>query len=87
MHFTPTSGSWLNLVERWFKELTDKRLRRGVFTSVTDLNTKIRAFITGWSKRSQSFVWTKTADDVLAKAQREVASGANHWSTDVIVLS
>ena len=71
----------------WFGIIERQAIRRGTFTSVNDLNTKIRAFITGWSKRSQSFVWTKTADDVLAKAQREVASGANHWSTDVIVLS
>lgn len=53
-------------------------IRRGTFTSVTDLNTKIRAFITGWNKRSRPFVWTKPADQILAKAQREVSSVADH---------
>jgi transposase len=78
VHFTPTSGSWLNLVEVWFGIIERQAIRRGTFTSVTDLNTKIRAFITGWNKRSQPFVWTKTADQILAKAQRKVTSGADH---------
>jgi len=78
VHFTPTSGSWLNLVEVWFGIIERQAIRRGTFTSVTDLNTKIRAFITGWNKRSQPFVWTKTADEILAKAQRKVTSGADH---------
>ena len=78
VHFTPTSGSWLNLVEVWFGIIERQAIRRGTFTSVTDLNTKIRAFITGWNKRSRPFVWTKTADEVLAKAQRKVTSGADH---------
>ena len=78
MHFTPTSGSWLNLVEVWFGIIERQAIRRGTFTSVTDLNTKIRAFITGWNKRSRPFVWTKTADEILAKAQRKVTSGADH---------
>jgi transposase len=78
VHFTPTSGSWLNLVEVWFGIIERQAIRRGTFTSVTDLNTKIRAFITGWNKRSQPFVWTKTVDEVLAKAQRKVTSGADH---------
>ena len=78
VHFTPTSGSWLNLVEVWFGIIERQAIRRGTFTSVIDLNTKIRAFITGWNKRSQPFVWTKTVDDVLAKAQRKVTSGADH---------
>ena len=78
VHFTPTSGSWLNLVEVWFGIIERQAIRRGTFTSVTDLNTKIRAFITGWNKRSRPFVWTKTADEILAKAQRKVTSGADH---------
>ena len=77
VHFTPTSGSWLNLVEVWFGIIERQAIRRGTFTSVTDLNTKIRAFITGWNKRSQPFVWTKTADEILAKAQRKDTSGAD----------
>jgi transposase len=78
VHFTPTSGSWLNLVEVWFGIIERQAIRRGTFTSVTDLNTKIRAFIRGWNKRSQPFVWTKPADEILAKAQRKVTSGADH---------
>ena len=78
VHFTPTSGSWLNLVEVWFGIIERQAIRRGTFTSVNDLNTKIRAFITGWNKRSRPFVWTKTADEILAKAQRKVTSGADH---------
>jgi len=78
VHFTPTSGSWLNLVEVWFGIIERQAIRRGTFTSVTDLNTKIRSFITGWNKRSRPFVWTKTADQILAKAQRKVTSGADH---------
>ena len=78
VHFTPTSGSWLNLVEVWFGIIERQAIRRGTFTSVTDLNTKIRAFITGWNNRSRPFVWTKTADEILAKAQRKVTSGADH---------
>ena len=64
--------------EVWFGIIERQAIRRGTFTSVNDLNTKIRAFITGWNKRSRPFVWTKTADEVLAKAQRKVTSGADH---------
>ncbi|MEP6980792.1 MAG: IS630 family transposase [Nakamurella sp.] len=78
VHFTPTSGSWLNLVEVWFGIIERQAIRRGTFTSVRDLNTKIRAFINGWNKRSQPFVWTRTADEILTKAQRKVTSGAHH---------
>ncbi|MFC0316487.1 IS630 family transposase, partial [Gordonia phosphorivorans] len=60
-HFTPTSGSWLNLVEVWFGIIDRQAIRRGVFTSVQDLNAKIRAFINGWNDRKHPFVWTKTA--------------------------
>ena len=78
VHFTPTSGSWLNLDEVWFGIIERQAIRRGTFTSVADLNTKIRAFITGWNKRSRPFVWTKPADQILAKAQRKVTSVADH---------
>ena len=61
-HFTPTSSSWLNLVERWFKELTDKRLRRGVFTSVADLTQAITLWAEHWNTDPQPFVWKATAD-------------------------
>lgn len=66
------------LAEVWFGIIERQAIRRGTFTSVTDLNTKIRAFITGWNKRSRPFVWTKPADQILAKAQRKVTSVADH---------
>src|SRR5664279_2607420 len=70
MHFTPTSSSWLNLVERWFRELTDKALRRGVFHSVPDLITKIEEYLDAHNDDPKPFVWTATADDILAKVAR-----------------
>jgi transposase len=66
LHFTPTSSSWLNLVERWFAELTTKKLRRGTHTSVRQLNTDIRAWIETWNDNPRPYVWTKTADQILA---------------------
>ncbi|MEU0499430.1 IS630 family transposase [Mycobacterium sp. NPDC006124] len=66
MHFTPTSSSWMNLVERWFSELTTKKLRRGTHTSVRQLNTDIRAWIDTWNENPRPYVWTKTADQILA---------------------
>ncbi len=65
LHFTPTSSSWLNLVERWFAELTTKKLRRGTHTSVRQLNTDIRAWISTWNDNPRPYVWTKTADQIL----------------------
>jgi transposase len=65
LHFTPTSSSWLNLVERWFAELTSKKLRRGTHRSVRDLNTDIRAWIETWNDDPKPYVWTKTADQIL----------------------
>jgi transposase len=64
-HFTPTSSSWLNLVERWFGELTDKRIRRGVHRSVQALEKDIRTWITQWNENPKPFIWTKTADQIL----------------------
>ena len=78
VHFTPTSGSWLNLVEVWFGIIERQAIRRGTFTSVKDLNAKIRAFITGWSDRCHPFVWTKTADEILTKANRPTTSKTRH---------
>lgn len=66
VHFTPTYGSWLNLVERWFADLTNKQVRRGVHRSVTELETAIRAFIDAHNADPKPFVWTKTADQILA---------------------
>ena len=65
LHFTPTSSSWLNLVERWFAELTTKKLRRGAHRSVRDLNADIRAWIETWNDDPKPYVWTKTADQIL----------------------
>ena len=65
LHFTPTSSSWLNLVERWFAELTTKKLRRGTHRSVRDLNADIRAWIETCNDDPKPYVWTKTADQIL----------------------
>ena len=65
LHFTPTSSSWMNLVERWFAELTNRKLRRSAHRSVTELETDIRKWINEWNKNPRPFVWTKTADEIL----------------------
>ena len=78
VHFTPTSGSWLNLVEVWFGIIERQAIRRGVFPSVRDLTVKIRAFITGWNRRKHPFIWTKTPDEILAKIKRKKTSSASH---------
>jgi transposase len=70
LHFTPTSSSWLNLVERWFAELTNKKLRRGAHRSVRQLNEDIRAWIETWNQNPRPFVWTKTADQILESIAR-----------------
>jgi transposase len=70
LHFTPTSSSWINLVERWFSELTTKLLRRGAHRSVRQLNTAIRRWIDSWNENPQPFVWTKTADQILDSIKR-----------------
>jgi transposase len=70
VHFTPTYGSWLNLVERWFAELTNKQLRRGAHRSVTQLEAAIREFIAAHHASPKPFVWTKTADEILASIAR-----------------
>jgi len=78
VHFTPTSGSWLNMVEVWFGIIERQAIHRGSFGSVKDLNAKIRAFIDGWNDRCHPFVWTKTADEVLKKANRQITSNTVH---------
>ena len=79
VHFTPTSGSWLNLVEVWFGIIERQAIRRGTFGSVKDLNTKIRPFIDNWNdERAHPFVWTKTAERVLMKANRQTTSNSRH---------
>jgi transposase len=78
VHFTPTSGSWLNLVEVWFGIIERQAIHRGTFASVRDLTTKIRTFINGWNGRAHPFIWTKTADQILQKANRPKNSTTDH---------
>lgn len=70
VHFTPTYGSWINLVERWFAELTNKRIRRGVFRSVKELESAIREYISVHNEDPKPFVWTRTADQILDSIAR-----------------
>jgi transposase len=65
LHFTPTSSSWMNLVERWFAELTNRKLRRSAHRSVTELEADIRRWINEWNRDPKPFVWTKPADEIL----------------------
>jgi transposase/DNA-binding CsgD family transcriptional regulator len=77
-HFTPTHASWMNLVEVWFSMIERQAIHRGSFGSVKELNAKIRAFIDGWNDRCHPFVWTKTAEQILKKANRKQTSNAGH---------
>ena len=70
LHFTPTSASWLNLVERFFAQLTGKRLRRGVFTSVCHLEKSLRHYLDTYNEDPRPLVWTKSAEDILEKVGR-----------------
>lgn len=70
LHFTPTSASWLNLVERWFAEITEKRIRRGVFHSATELKDAIMSYLQQHNEDPKPFVWTKTADEIIASIRR-----------------
>lgn len=69
-HFVPTSSSWLNLIERWFGELTSKRVRRGSFFSVDDLQRAITDFLNAWNEEPKPFVWTATVESIQAKLSR-----------------
>jgi transposase len=70
LHFTPTSSSWLNLVERWFREITTKRIRRGSFGSVAELVTAINDYIAHNNENPRPFIWTKTAKQIITKVRR-----------------
>ena len=70
LHFTPTSSSWLNLVERWFRNLTDKAIRRGVFHSVDELISDIENYLRVNNDDPKPFVWTATTEQILAKVTR-----------------
>ena len=84
LHFTPTSSSWVNLVERWFKELTDRRLRRGTFTSVPALVEAIQLWAEHWNEEPKPFVWHAAAEEIIAKVRRgraaltQVKSATHH---------
>lgn len=74
MHFTPTSALWLNMVERFFRDITTERLRRRMFTSVPELIDAIDEYIAHHNKKPKSFIWTKTARDILQKVIRAVSA-------------
>jgi transposase len=80
LHFTPTSGSWLNLVEAWFALLSARQLRRGVFRSTRSLEQTIRRYITATNDNPKPFIWTKSAEDILASIQRfcQITSNSGH---------
>ena len=78
LHFTPTSGSWLNLVEVFFGIITRQAIRRGSFSNVKELVTAISRFIDGWNERCHPFTWTKTADEILPHARRQSTNDARH---------
>jgi transposase len=77
MHFIPTSSSWLNLIERWFRELTDKQIRRGAFRGVDELIEVIERYITAHNKSPKPFVWTAKAEDIVEKVRRAKAALEN----------
>ena len=70
LHFTPTSGSWLNLVEAWFALLSARQLRRGKFRSTRSLEQAVRRYIAATNHNPKPFIWTKSADDILVSVQR-----------------
>jgi len=74
MHFTPTASSWMNLVERWFREITDKRIRRGTFNNVKQLQKAITDYIDEHNKAPKAFKWTAKADTILKKVRRARAA-------------
>ena len=81
VHYTPTYASWLNQVEVWFNIITQKAIRRGTFRSVKDLIDKIKRFIDQYNKNSKPFMWTATADSIVAKIERlcKGIAGSVHW--------
>ena len=75
LHFTPTSASWINMVERWFAALTEKQIRRGAHRSVRELETAIHNYLAACNKSPWAFVWSKSADDILASIARFCLGG------------
>ena len=80
LHYTPTYASWLNQIEIWFGQITRKAIRRGSFSSVADLKAQIERYTTRWNEHPQPFVWTATAESILAKIERlcKVIYGTQH---------
>jgi transposase len=78
VHFTPTHASWMNMVETWFSMAERQAIHRGSYRSVRDLTQAIRAYIDGWNDRAHPFTWTKTADQILAKAKCPESSNTGH---------
>lgn len=80
IHYTPTYSSWLNQVEIWFNIITQKAIRRGTFSSVKELVTKIQKYVDSYNRHPRPFAWTATADSILAKVQRlcQSISGTQH---------
>ena len=83
-HFTPTYGSWLNLVERWFAELTTKQIRRGAHRSVGELERAIAEFLQAHNAHPKPFVWTKSADQILASIARFAQRTADVQATQLM---
>ena len=81
VHFTPTGSSWLNMVERFFRDLTVNRLRRGVFTSVPDLELALHDYVRVHNREPKPFIWTKTATDILQKVTR-ARQAANKYQSE-----
>ena len=84
LHFTPTSGSWVNQVERWFAEITEKRIRRGSFTSVPSLEKAIQEYLDHHNENPKPFVWTADADLILGKIQRLCERISNSQKTQYV---
>ena len=78
LHFTPTSGSWLNMVEIFFGIITRQAIRRGTFRSVNELKNAIETYIDGWNERCKPFVWTKTAEQILSRSRSQKTSFTRH---------
>lgn len=84
IHFIPTSSSWLNLIERWFREITQKRIRRGVFNSVQDLVDAIMDYIQTYNQNPKPFVWTAKTKDIVAKVNRARATLINSQQNETL---
>jgi transposase len=83
LHFTPTYSSWLNQVERWFGLITQQAIRRGSFRNVRQLVDKIEQYVTHYNEHRRPFVWTATADSIIAKVQRTVNLLMGHNTSGV----